>query len=133
MIDRNLRKQAYLVSVEKKDGSLVYLRLGTGESNGTLGTTTEPAFARQFNLDTPKEEILAWVNRIVSNANLSKQANINTLRIMLFETQLTEISVVDDYDWRQELQRNGVAKLTHMEIEALGLEKFEIERKMARS
>jgi hypothetical protein len=132
MLDRSLKRQTYVVSVEKKDGTLAFVRKGETDTRVTIALTSDPAFANQFDLDTPKEEILDWIDQITGASAITRNANPTTLRVMIFETQLFEISE-DDYDWKVELQRNGVGKLTRAEVLALGLEKFEIERKMARS
>lgn len=125
-------QQKYLISVDKKDGSRVFLRSGTNDAKRTVATTADPAMAELFDLDVEKEIVLEMIDRARAAVILAKQLNLSSFRIMIYETSLTEVSA-DDYEWKLELQRNGVAKLTRLEIEALGLQKFEIERKMAKS
>jgi hypothetical protein len=126
-----LKKQTYVVSIEKKDGTMAFLRLtGAGAgSSAVSGLTSDAGLARQFDIDTPKEEIISWVDK--AKSGMSRIAYLDSIRVMVFETNLTEISK-DDIEWRTVLQRHAVGKLMRMEIEALGLEKYEIERRLAK-
>ena len=62
---------------------------------------------------------------------MSRYADPGTLRIKAFEMRVVDVDLEHDPSWRTELQRHAVAKLNRMEIEALSLEKYEIERRMA--
>jgi len=111
--------QKYIVGVERLGGEQAYM------NQTSNGLTSDPAHARHFDIDHEKADILAWMD--YERGKIAKWANMDTACIMLYETKITKV-LADDVNWRTELQRNGVAKLSRLEIEALGLEKYEIER-----
>jgi hypothetical protein len=125
-----LKNQVYVVAIEKKDGSLGFFRLNEGGRTKatTVGVTADANMARKFEIDTSKLDIIAWMDRLKSSA--AKFGNVDSIRVMVFETTLTKVDL-DDIEWKTILQRNAVSKLSKIEIEALGLEKFEIERRLA--
>lgn len=129
--------QCYIVGVKNRNGEQVYLSGATTSSYSSTAPSaasrrmlvSDPANARQFEMDYDKSSILKWLDS--ERVKISKQADLDTLTIMLYETKTTAVPL-DDPEWRAEIQRNAVSKLTNLEVEALSLEKYEIERRMAR-
>jgi hypothetical protein len=127
-----LKQLSYVVAVDRKDGNTAYLRTMSSASSRTAsnnGLVSDPAQARQFAVDDPKEDIIYWMD--YERPKITKWANVDSLRIMLYECTVTPVSA-DDIEWRTILQRTAVEKLSNLEIEALGLEKYEIERRLSK-
>lgn len=118
----------YVVRVEKKDGTLVYLRNSEGASPSgySVATTPNPELARKFALTAP-HDVIQWIERIKSS--VGRTCNPNTMKAMVFEMSLREIDD-DDSEWNKALRMNAISKLTEQEIVALGLQKHEIERRL---
>ncbi len=125
-----MNKQVYIISVERKDGSTAYLRAmnSVTRSAANTGLTLDPAQARHFDTDTDKADIIYWMD--VERPKITKWANTDTLKIMRYVCTVVPVSA-DDIEWRTVLQRTAVSKLSNLEIEALGLEKYEIERRLS--
>jgi hypothetical protein len=79
-------------------------------------------------MEVDKQEIIQWMDQ--ERMKIAKWANLDSLKIVIYECTIKPIDL-DDVDWRTELQRSGVKKLSVLEIEALNLVKYELERRMA--
>ena len=128
----NVKKECYVISVEKKSGERVYLRVMGSTSTRSAsnnGLVDDPAHARQFDVDVDKEDIIYWMD--VERPKITKWANVDTMMIELYECTTTPIDA-EDLDWKTALQRTAMEKLSVLQIEALGLEKYEIERRLSK-
>jgi len=127
-----MKTQSYVVTIQKKDGSTGFLRkmaVSTKRTLANTGITSDPASARQFELDVDKAVVIEWMDR--EREHLARFADVDTMKIAVFEWTVLPISE-DDIEWRTSLQRSGVNKLSRLEIEALSLEKYEIERRLSK-
>lgn len=130
-MENTLNKKVYIIAVDRKDGNVAFLRKMSTGSNRTMsnnGLVSDPAQAMHFDFEVDKETIINWMDS--ERSKISKWANTDSIRIMLYECTATPVSA-DDFDWRTILQRTAVSKLSNLEIEALGLEKYEIERRLS--
>lgn len=130
-MENTLNKKVYIIAVDRKDGNVAFLRKMSTSSNRTMsnnGLVSDPAQAMHFDFDVDKETVIRWMDS--ERVKIGKWANTDTIRIMMYECTATSISP-DDLEWRTFLQRNAVSKLSSLEIEALGLEKYEIERRLS--
>jgi hypothetical protein len=108
---------------------LRWMATSTKRTTSNSGLTHDPSMARRFELDIDKAEVLEWIES--ERGKIARYADPDTMKIMIFEQTL--IPVPDnDIEWKTSLQRSGVAKLSKLEIEALGLEKYEIERRLSK-
>ena len=114
--------QSYVICVKNRAGTRLYLG-----GQKTTNLTTNPGEAFQFGIEDDKSEIIAFIDKYRSTLNKHEP---DTICVMVFETTLRQIDVTE-HDWATALRRNAVKKLTTMEIKALGVEKHEIERRMA--
>jgi hypothetical protein len=127
-----MKMLSYVVSVQKKDGAIVFLRKMANSTKRTAtntGLTSDPAAARNFDMDVDKAVVLEWMDS--ERIHVARYADADTMKIMVFERTLSPVAD-DDIEWRTSLQRSGVNKLSRLEIEALGLEKYEIERRLSK-
>jgi len=112
-----------MISVRNSKGVILFL--GGEKSRPRMFEHPKDAF--HFDFDTDKSELVSFLDRYKSV--LSKY-DADTVSFVIYETALYEVDVTD-YEWSTALQRNAVKKLSTMEIRALGVEKFEIERRMS--
>jgi hypothetical protein len=125
----DMREVYYIIGIEHKDGSQKYLR---GQGDGI----DNPGLAKTFAFDAPKSELIDWISKIRIGATSSQYGNslanynLDTIRILVYTVDINPIDS-DDIEWKTLLQRSALKKLLKMEIEALGLEKYEIERRLA--
>lgn len=115
----------YIVTATKLSGQQVFAKLAEGSSVSAT-TTSLPGAARMFEV-SKANDALVWVEKI--RATLSRTCDQNSIRVMIFEQRLRSVSE-DDFEFHKALRMNAIAKLTAQEIEALGLEKVEIERRL---
>lgn len=127
-----MKTESFVIGVERKDGTQAFLRTVGGTATRTAGNNglvEDPANARQFDIDIDKEDVIYWMDQ--ERPKITKWANVDTLKIMVYECNTTEVSA-DDLEWRTALQRTAMEKLSVLQIEALGLAKYEIERRLAK-
>ncbi len=121
-----------MIGVERRDGTQAFLKVmssSTVRSSSNNGLVEDPANARQFEIDIDKEDLIIWMDQ--ERPKITKWANVDTLKIMIYECKTTEISS-DDIEWKTALQRTAMEKLSVLQIEALGLAKYEIERRLSK-
>jgi hypothetical protein len=125
-----MKKQFYVVAINKKDGSTAFIRSAPASSStrNTTALTSDASMAHMFPIDYPKEDIIVWVDK--ATKGISRYADLDSLKIMIFETLLHTVDM-EDIEWKTALQRNGVGKLTTLEVRSMGLEKYEIERRLS--
>lgn len=127
-----MKKECYVIGVERRDGTQAFLKVmssSTVRSSSNNGLVEDPANARQFEIDIDKEDLIIWMDQ--ERPKITKWANVDTLKIMIYECKTTEISS-DDIEWKTALQRTAMEKLSVLQIEALGLAKYEIERRLSK-
>jgi hypothetical protein len=127
-----VKKECYVIGVERRDGTQAFLKVmssSTVRSSSNNGLVEDPANARQFEIDIDKEDLIIWMDQ--ERPKITKWANVDTLKIMIYECKTTEISS-DDIEWKTALQRTAMEKLSVLQIEALGLAKYEIERRLSK-
>ena len=84
--------------------------------------------AIKFDGDADKVSVIDWIDKsTATKQNIDK----DSIRIHILDIKVTPIDLANDSEWRTALQRHGVYKLSPMEIMALGLTKYELERRMA--
>lgn len=131
-MENTLNKKVYIIAVDRKDGNIAFLRkMSTSSTPRTMnnnGLVSDPAQALHFDVEVDKETIVNWMDG--ERSKITKWANTDTIKIMLYECKATTVSA-DDIEWKTILQRTAVSKLSNLEIEALGLEKYEIERRLS--
>ena len=128
MIKTVATSEHFIVAARKKDGKFVYV---AGAGTPKPRTTTNPGEADQYGTDVDKSELALIIDKIKRYA-ICRTVDLDTLCFMHFETKLSPIDITNP-DWASALQRNAVKKLNTMEIKALGLEKYEIDRRMSSS
>jgi len=123
MITNGQKNQFYMISVRNPKGVLLFL----GGETTRPRMVSNPNEAFHFDIETDKADLVSLLDRY--KTILSKYES-DTVAFMIYETALHEVDVTD-YEWSTALQRNAVKKLSIMEIKALGVEKFEIERRLS--
>ena len=117
------KHRVYVLSARNTKGITLFLG---GEATRPR-FLTNPGEAFQFDLDIEKSELVSLLDRY---RNILSKYEADSVAFMIYETSLHEVDITE-YDWATALQRNAVKKLSTMEIKALGVEKFEIERRMS--
>jgi len=118
-------EDCYVGAVKHKNGNWMFFRGSTASDS----LADHPGRAAQFDVHSPKEKILEFLD-----AQLRRQKPgtviADSLTLIRYRTSLEAVNV-DTHEWRVELQRHGVSKLSPMEIKALRLESVEMERRLA--
>lgn len=123
MIKYAQKQQFYVISAMNAKGAYVFL----GGESSRPRMCSNPAEAFLFDIDTDKAILVSFLDRY--KTILSKH-DADSISFMVYETGLQEVDVTE-YEWATALQRNAVKKLSIMEIKALGVEKYEIERRLS--
>lgn len=122
MITSGQKNQFYMISVRNSKGVTLFL----GGETSRPRMFENPSDAFHFDFDADKSELVSLLDRY---KNILSKYEADTVAFVIYETALYEVDVTE-YEWSTALQRNAVKKLSTMEIKALGVEQFEIERRM---
>jgi hypothetical protein len=124
-----LGTEVFVVAIKHRDGRWLYFR----GSNFGEGTSEQPYSAAQFPLNHSPVDLFTWIDEQIKRLKTSSSPLLfDTVTLVRYRSQL-EVEDLDTHDWRIQLQRHAVSKLTRMEIEALNLQSVEMERKLAQA
>lgn len=122
-----LSEEFYVVAAKTTEGKWVYFRGQTVND----GITDHPTKAAQFPLSHDRTQFLEWIEDQISRVRkMTNSVLMDTVTIVKINLGLEAVDV-DNHDWKVELRRRAVSKLTGMEIRALELEGVEMERRLA--
>lgn len=112
----------YIVKATRaSNGDVVFLRAGT--SSTSIGITLVANSAEVF---SDPDDALSWLDRIYKNA--CKTCVPESIKIVKLIVEVCDIN--DDPEWERKLRLNAVSKLTYQEAQALGIEKYAVEKKL---
>lgn len=128
-----MSEQKYVLTVENSRGDRVFVKKEqtyNGYDQNFI-TIRDPQTALSWSMSEKKQTITDALEKAQKyfKSKTSSDIRSDTIRLEVYEWSSTPVSETNE-EWQQQFRETGLSKLTHQEIVALGVEQFEVFRRL---